>query len=45
MNPMAPVIVAWIYAAVNLQDVEDQGLLSPAHGEFWWKGTDMDEEK
>lgn len=45
MNPMAPVIVAWIYVAVNLQDVEDQGLLSPAHGECWWEGTDTDEEK
>lgn len=30
MNPMAPVIVARIYAAVNLQGVEDQGLLSSA---------------
>lgn len=34
MNLMAPVIVAQIYAAVNLQDMEDQGLLSPAQGEW-----------
>lgn len=45
MNPMAPVIVARIYAAVNLQDLEDQGLLSPAQGECWWEGTATDEEK
>lgn len=45
MNPMAPVIVALIYAAVNLQDVEDQGLLSPAQVEWWWSGGGIDTDK
>lgn len=42
MNLMAPVIVTHIYAVVNLQDMEDQGLLSPAQGEWWGGGADTD---